>query len=111
MGHPYFADWIVMLNQASIFNETSEAIAVNVSYTQSILTHWSIGARDGEVIIECADSKSFSGTWAELARIPFSGENKLDLYQHNGPCPFIRTRITKAISGGTVTTKIQCLVG
>jgi hypothetical protein len=111
MGRPYFAEWVVMLSSATDFNQTSEAIAVNASYAQSINVHWSKGAADGEVMIECADSKNFGGTWAELKRLPFNGENRLDLYEHNGPCVFIRTRITKAILGGTVTTKLQCLVG
>lgn len=111
MGRPFFAEWLVMLNSASKFNETSEAIAVNNSYAQSINVHWSKEATDGEVTIECADSKTFGGTWAELKRVPFNGANRLDLYEHNGSCVFIRTRITKAILAGTVTTKLQCLVG
>jgi hypothetical protein len=111
MGHPFFIEWIVMLNRANAFDDTSEAIAVNASYAQSVQIYWDEGTQDGEVIIECADSKHFSGTWAELERLPWSGANKLDLYEHNGPCVFIRTRVTKAITGGTVTTKLQCLVG
>jgi hypothetical protein len=111
VGRPFFAEWVVMLDQASQFDEASEAIAVNASNSQSVLVHWSKGSEDGEVIIECSDSKTFRGTWAELKRIPCSGENRLDLYEHKGPCVFIRTRITKPILGGTVTTKLQCLVG
>ena len=111
MGHPYFSEWVVLLKDASAFDETSEAIAVNPSYAQSVQVHWGKGAKDGEVIIECADVKSFSGTWAELKRMPCTGSNRLDLYEHNGPCVFIRARITKAVSGGTVTTKLQMMVG
>lgn len=111
MGRPYFSDWPVMLDAASEFNEIGEAIAVNPSYEQSVLIHWSSGASDGEIIVECSDSKSFSGTWAELKRVPCTGGNKQDLYEHKGPCVFIRTRITKAVVGGTVTTKVQMLIG
>src|SRR6266851_5567772 len=111
MGHPYFSDWIVLLKDAAGFDETSEAIAVNPSYAQSVQVHWGSGARDGEIIVECADAKSFPGTWAELTRMPCTGSNRLELYEHNGPCVFIRTRITKALSGGTVTTKLQMMVG
>lgn len=100
-----------MLNGASAYDETSEAIAVNPSYAQSVQLHWGPGVKDGEVIIECADSKAFGGTWAELKRMPSPGSNKLEIYEHNGPCVFIRTRITKAISGGTVTTKLQMMMG
>jgi hypothetical protein len=111
MGRPYFAEWITMLEGASAFDETSEAIAVNPSYAQSVEIFWSSGCRDGEVIVECAGSKNFSGEWAALHRFPWSGDNRLELYEHNGPCVFIRTRITKAVTGGTVTTKLQCLIG
>ena len=111
MGRPFFSTWIVLLNGASAFDEASEAIAVNPSYAQSIEIFWSRGCKGGEVIVECAGAKNFSGTWAELHRFPWSGDNKLGLYEHNGPCVFIRTRITKAVVGGTVTTKLQCLVG
>src|SRR5688572_22779177 len=111
MGRPVFQPWLVMLNAARDYDETSESIAVNSSSAQSVQVHWGAGATSGEVIIECADSKNFSGTWAELKRIPCTGSNRLDLYEHNGPCVFIRTRITRALSGGTVTTKLQMLVG
>src|SRR6266404_6032866 len=109
MGRPVFHPWFVMLNQAKDYDETSEAVAVNSSYSQSVQVHWGPGATDGEVMVECADAKSFSGRWAELKRMPCTGSNGLDLYQHDGPCVFIRTRITKALSGGTVTTKLQMM--
>ena len=96
-----------MLDAAKDYDQASEAIAVNSSCAQSIQVHWGAGAKDGEVVVECADSKGFSGTWAELKRIPCAGSNRLDLYEHNGPCIFIRTRITKGLSGGTVTTKLH----
>lgn len=111
MGRPIFQPWLVMLAGAKDYNETSEPIAVNSSYAQSVQVQWGAGATDGEVMVECADVKSFSGTWAELKRLPCTGSNRLDLYEHDGPCVFIRTRISKALSGGTVTTKLQAMVG
>jgi hypothetical protein len=111
MGRPYFAEWVVMLHQASEFDDKSEGVAVNASNAQSVMINWGEGTKDGEVIVECADSKNFRGTWAELKRIPWRGDNRLDLYEHTGPCVFVRTRVTKPILGGTVTTKLQCLVG
>lgn len=111
MGRPCYAEWMVMLNSASRFNSISEGVAVNPTYAQSVLIHWGRGTTDGEIIIECSDQKYFDGTWAELKRVAWSGENKQELYEHNGPCNFIRTRITKAVAGGTVTTKLQGLVG
>jgi hypothetical protein len=111
MGRPIFHPWVVMLNAAKDYDDTSESIPVNSSYAQSVQVHWGAGATDGEVVVECADSKTFSGTWAELKRMPCTGSNRLDLYEHDGPCVFIRTRITKAVAGGTVTTKLQAMVG
>lgn len=111
MGHPHFFNWLIMLNEASHLNETSEAIAVNNSSQQSVQVYWGCGVTDGEIVIECADSKDFTGMWAELERLPCIGENRLYLYEHNGPCVFIRTRVSREIIGGTVTTKLQCLVG
>ena len=111
MGRPYFAEWIVMLSGASAFEQTSEAVAVNPTYAQSVEIFWSRGCKDGEVVVECASSKNFGGQWAELHRFNWTGDNKLELYEHNGPCVFIRTRVSKSINGGTVTTKLQCMIG
>jgi hypothetical protein len=111
LGRPYFSEWVVMLDGASGFGETGEAIAVNMSYSQSVMILWGKGTTGGEVTVEVSDSKDFDGTWAELQRLAWSGDNKQDLYEHDGPCRFIRTRITKAVTGGKVTTKLQCMVG
>lgn len=62
MGRPYYADWLVMLNNATRFDDVNEAVAVNPTYSQSVLVHWGKGTTGGEVIVECSDSKSFDGT-------------------------------------------------
>jgi hypothetical protein len=111
LGRPIFQPWFALLQSAKDFDETSEAIAVNSSYAQSVLVHWGVGTKDGEIVVECADSKNFNGTWAELKRMPWIGSNTQEIFEHNGPCAFIRTRVSKAIIGGTVATKLQAMAG
>lgn len=39
MGREFWAQWLVMLDNAARFNQASEGIAVNGSYAQSVLIH------------------------------------------------------------------------
>lgn len=111
MGYPVFADCQDMLSDANSLNATHPAIAVNHTNRQSVLVRWGEGTTGGEVTVECADSASFSGTWIELTTIPWTTPNSQVQYDHDGPCQFIRTRISRAITGGTVTTKVQGFAG
>lgn len=73
---------------------------------------WSAGALDGEVTIEVADEVNYTGAWAPLAVVNFQTTSsgisgpKQDYVNVPGGYAAFRHRITKQVTGGTVTTKI-----
>lgn len=72
---------------------------------------WATGVTAGEVTIECADSSGYTGTWAPMAVVTFSGTAPKEDYVYTPGCPkALRHRITTTVSGGaapTVTTKLR----
>jgi len=69
---------------------------------------WSAGTSAGAVTIETADQDAFAGTWAPEQVVTWSAANKEDIYQITGVHRAVRTRISTAIVGGTVSTWIVC---
>jgi len=74
--------------------------------------NWSAGCLDGEVTVETADEVNYTGAWAPVGVINFQttspGVNgpKQDYIDTPGGAAAYRHRITKQVTGGTVTTKI-----
>src|SRR4051794_21326651 len=69
---------------------------------------WSTGVSVGEVTIETADDVDYTGTWAPVAVITFAGTApKQDYARVQGTYGAIRHRLSVAVTGGTVTTKIE----
>jgi hypothetical protein len=88
------------------------AVAVDLSRLGLIeATHyisWSAGVVSGVVQIETADSSIYTGTWAPIATITFSGAApKQDYAAVTGSYAAIRHRISTAVVGGTVSTRID----
>lgn len=73
---------------------------------------WGPGVMDGEVTIEIADEVNYTGAWAPVGVINFLTTSagvqgpKQDFLDLTGGAPAYRHRITKQVTGGTVTTKI-----
>lgn len=72
---------------------------------------WATGVTAGEVVIECADSSTYAGTWAPMATVTFSGTAPKEDYVFTpGQPKAIRHRISTTVSGGaspSVTTKLR----
>lgn len=73
----------------------------------AIYINWSSGVSAGQVVVETAIAKGYTGTWALLATLNGAPGNKQDIVQVAGPIRAIRTRIKIAIVGGTVSSQIQ----
>lgn len=69
---------------------------------------WGAGTSAGAVTIETADNDAYAGVWAALSTVPWTAVSKEDVVQITGIHKSIRTRISTAIVGGTVSTWIVC---
>lgn len=68
---------------------------------------WGTGVTSGVVEIETADDPAYSGTWAPIATVTFSGTApKQDYLYVEGPYLALRHRISTVVANGTVTTRI-----
>jgi hypothetical protein len=74
----------------------------------AIYTTWSAGTTAGVVTVETADSDSFAGTWASLGTVNWVAANSQAITNLNGIYMSIRTRISTAVVGGTVSTRLVC---
>jgi hypothetical protein len=69
---------------------------------------WGTGVSAGVVEVEAADSPDYAGTWVPLATFTYaSGSPKAETLESSGRYGAFRHRISTAIVGGTVTTKIR----
>lgn len=70
---------------------------------------WATGTTAGGVAVETAHETGYTGTWANLATVTFSGTApKVDVVQITGAHTALRTRVDTAVSDGTVTTFFTC---
>lgn len=102
-----------LLDAKTAINTTTNA-TVGSSYMSqcresAIYVDWSTSISAGAVTIESAVDENYTGTWAPLIVVTYaSGSPKQDIVQITGVHWAIRTRISTAMTGGTVSTWIVC---
>jgi hypothetical protein len=101
---------IQLLSSASTIHTTS---TLGQSYgpvcrEMTFYIQWSSGTSDGTVLIETAHIGSYAGAWAPLTEVAWSEANSEDIVQITGVMMFVRTRVSEAIVGGTVSTWAVC---
>lgn len=70
---------------------------------------WSTGVNAGAVTIETAHDPNYSGTWAPLVVVTWSGSaNKEDVVQITGIHAALRPRVSTNVTGGTVSVWATC---
>lgn len=70
---------------------------------------WSAGTSAGAVQVETANDATYTGTWAPLGDpVAWTAVSRQDVVQITGVNVALRTRISTAIVGGTVTTWFAC---
>lgn len=68
---------------------------------------WGTGVTAGVVEIEVADDPAYTGTWAPVATVTFSGTApKQDYVRVAGAYKAMRHRISTAVADGTVSSRI-----
>jgi hypothetical protein len=107
---PYFS--VPSLVTAS----TDETVGVAISPDQmarcretAVYVDWTTGTLSGGVVVETAMTQGYTGRWAPLATVTFSGTAPLqDVVQITGAHQWLRTRVDTAVGSGTVNTYILC---
>src|SRR6185295_8585263 len=93
------------LNDAAITPEVFGTLGIQRT-TSTI--KWGTGVVSGAVTVEGADDPAYTGTWAPIAVVTFSGTApKEDYVQADGSFGAIRHRVSTVLSGGTVDSFIQ----
>jgi hypothetical protein len=64
------------------------------------------GTTAGAVAVESASDPTFAGTWENLVTVAWVAADREHIVQLSGVLRAVRTRISTAIAGGTVTTRI-----
>lgn len=96
-----------LLNNQSALNDSVHIDPIDdLTENMYVYVIFSPGVTAGTVIVESADSSSFTGEWASLVVLPFVTANKQHVVQITGGLAAVRTRISVAIVGGTVSSKL-----
>lgn len=72
-----------------------------------VYVRWSAGTSAGAVTVETASDPAYAGAWASLAVVAWAAADREDVVQVTGALRAVRTRISTAVVGGTVTTKLH----
>ena len=95
------------LLNAQFADETAAAVLLAAQtqfHTVSVV--WSPGTSAGNIVVESAPYKEYTGRWAPIAEVPWSVANAVDDVRFQGAFGAVRTRIETAIVGGTADTYI-----
>lgn len=84
-------------------NARSKAIIDQAQYTELIYyIEWSAGCTGGTIVVEEAHDPAYTGTWAPMKEIPWSGAARLDSFSVQGLHIAHCCRVKSPIQGGTV---------
>lgn len=97
-----------LLNDSSTVNTSSTAIDVLDATGITLLVEAGAGVSGGVVTLEGAATSDYSGTWASITTATTDAASKafvatVDIGDTASiPVPYVRTRISTVISGGTI---------
>lgn len=85
----------------NVLTGNGAATPLNSSSHFNINVTWPTGTSAGSVILECAPSKDYAGTWSNLTTFTWATANSVDSWRGTGPFGAIRARIgTTVVSSG-----------
>jgi len=88
-------------------DESFEAVDLGgESVDATVFVEWSSGTTAGVVEVEEAYGSGESKTWAGIQTVSWSAAGDVDTVHLSGCFRGLRTRISTAISDGTVTTRL-----
>ena len=95
----------ILINGQSAANTVGLIPKAQVSNVRELAfyVHFGTGTSAGQVVVECAHSIDFTGTWANLATVNWAAANRVHNVAITGVHLAVRVRISTEITGGTVT--------
>lgn len=100
-----------LLTNASALNTAGNVGAADMPQCRETATYlsWSTGTASGAVTMESSYDSAYTGTWAPLQVVTFSGTApKQDLVQITGIHLNLRARVSTVLAGGTVSVWQVC---
>jgi hypothetical protein len=99
---------VPLLTTQSALNASGAEDVLGNGDEVAIYINWNAGVTAGAVAVETAPTLDYVGAWSLLINVPFSGlAPKTDIVQLTGAYRAIRTRISTAVTGGTVSTVLS----
>ncbi len=97
-----------LLSGASTLDASQGVDLLNKGPENAIYINWGTGVTAGAIAIETAASVGYTGAWAPYVTVAFTGTApRVDCVQITGAFRTLRTRISQAVVGGTVSTEIS----
>ncbi len=85
-----------LLNKVLTGSGASSPLGQSSHFT--VFVNWPTGTSAGSVIIECAPSKDYAGTWSNLTTFTWALANSIDSWRGTGPFGAIRARVGTTIT-------------
>lgn len=95
-----------LLDGSSALNAAEPIMLGAQTAEHTIYVEWSAGVTAGVVTIETAPSNDYAGTWATMQTVSWVSASRVDRFSFTGAFGAVRTRVSTAITNGTVTTYI-----
>ena len=95
-----------LLDGSSALNAAGTIMLGAQTREHTIYVEWSAGVTAGVVTIETAPSNDYAGTWATMQTVSWVSASRVDRFIFTGAFGAVRTRVSTAITNGTVTSYI-----
>lgn len=95
-----------LLNAQSALNDAVAVTLEGRTREVVIYTAFSAGTTAGTVVVEAAHDAAYTGTWATVATVAWSAASKVERTVVAAADWALRTRISVAVAGGTVSSYV-----
>lgn len=92
----------VLAAQSADETKSTEVLCAAQTREHTAYVAWSAGCNAGNVVVESAPYKGYTGVWAAIGELPFVAASQVDSYRFTGVFGAVRLRIETAIGVGTV---------
>jgi hypothetical protein len=81
--------------------KSTEVLCACQTREHTAYVEYGAGTTAGNVVVESAPYKGYTGLWAEVGQIPWSVASKMEMYRFTGCFGALRLRVETAIANGT----------
>jgi hypothetical protein len=80
----------------------AEILCACMTREHTAYVEYPAGTSAGNVVVETAPYKGYTGVWAEIGQLPWSAAGKMEAYRFTGVFGALRLRVEAVIVGGAV---------